>query len=112
MGMAHSVRGADAEIHPYKVPQQLHLGSAHNAGMGVKWCLHQILKFISNDCRGEGEAGYIQPDLPMDEHTGTVSSLVLEPGCYMSQEHHKHQLVSDHFMSAHCRLAPRHRTLG
>lgn len=73
------------------------------------------MKFISNNCRGRSEAGYIQPGLLLESpHTGIISSAALEPGCYMSQEHHKHdvQVVSDPFIQAHCSSADRQRTPG
>lgn len=83
----------------HKVPHRLHLSSGNKVEMGFKWCLHQTLalhtgmKFISNDCRGKNEAGHTQSGLPVEStHTGTISSLALEPGCYMSQEHHKHDV--------------------
>lgn len=73
------------------------------------------MKLISKDCRGRSEAGYIQSGLLIERpHTGTISCAALEPGCYMSQEHHKHhvQAVSDPVTYAHCSSAHRHRTPG
>lgn len=103
----------------HKVLHQLHLRSGNTAEMGCKWCLHQILalhtgmKLFSNDCRGESEAGYTQSGLPMEStHSGTISSLALEPGCYMSQAHHKHdvRVVSRPLTSAHCSTVHRQKT--
>lgn len=73
------------------------------------------MKFISNDCRGRSEASYIKSGLLIESpHTGTISSPALEPGCYMSQEHHKHsvQVVSDPFTYVLCSSAQRQRTPG
>lgn len=105
----------------HKVLHQLHLSSGNNAEMGFKWCLHQILalhtgmKFISNDCRGKREPAYTQSGLPVEStRTGTFSSLVLEPECYVSQEHHEHdvQVVTDPLTSARGSLAHRQKTPG
>lgn len=115
LGKAHTVRGADAEIHPFTrvhtryQSHQLHLSSGSNE-VGFKWCLYLILalhirvKFIVSDFRGKRSWLCTQSGLPVKRtHAGTVSSLALEPGCCMSQEHHEHdvQVVSDPLTSAH-----------
>lgn len=67
------------------------------------WPFAQEWNFISSDRRGKSKAGYTQSGVPMEStHMGTVSSLALEPRCYMSQEHHDHDVwvVSDPLTSA------------
>lgn len=126
LGKAHTVRGTDAEIYPFTrvhtryQSHQLHLSSGSNAEVGFKWCLYLILalhiggKFIESDFRGKRSWLYTQSGLPTERtHTGTDSSLALEPGCYMSQEHHEHdvQVVSDPLTSA-CSTQHANRTPG
>lgn len=105
----------------HKVLHQLHLSSGNNAELGFKWRVHQILalhrgmKLISNDCKGKSEAVYTRSGLPVESaHTGTISSPVVDPGCYMSQEHHEHdvRVVSDALTPTHCSPAHRQKTHG
>lgn len=100
----------------HKVLHQLHLSSVNNADLsGAYNNFDPGMKFISDDCRGRSEAGYIQSGLLIESpHTGIISSPALEPGCYISQEHHEHNVwvVSDPFTYAQCNSAHRQRTPG
>lgn len=92
MGKVHSIRRTNAEIHPYT--REFAQGTASAPLRSTApLALHTGMKFISNDCSRKSEAGYTQSGLPRGiTHAGTISSLVLEPGCYMSQEHHEHDV--------------------